>query len=79
MLIEDGDIRFGAVEYDRSAMLARAMDYVKKGHDARNRLAGCDVLLRRCADEPGTAAEMSGKERQKSAIRGNCDADAENA
>ena len=31
MLIEDGDIRFGAVEYDRSAMLARAMDYVKKG------------------------------------------------
>ena len=31
MLIEDGDIRFGAVEYDRSVMLARAMDYVKKG------------------------------------------------
>lgn len=31
MLIEDGDIRFGAVEYDRSEMLARAMDYVKKG------------------------------------------------
>ena len=31
MLIDDGDIRFGAVEYDRSAMLARAMDYVKKG------------------------------------------------
>ena len=31
MLIEDGEIRFRAVEYDRSAMLRRAMDYVRSG------------------------------------------------
>ena len=31
MLIEDGEIRFRAVDYDRSAMLRRAMDYVRSG------------------------------------------------
>lgn len=31
MLIEDGMIRFGAMPYDRSGMLARAMEYVKSG------------------------------------------------
>lgn len=31
MLIEDGQIAFRAAQYDRSAMLARAMDYVRRG------------------------------------------------
>lgn len=30
-LIEDGEIRLRAVEYDRSAMLARALEYVRSG------------------------------------------------
>jgi len=45
-----------------------------------DRAVGGGVFLGRGGGgEPGTAAEMSGKERQKSAIRGNCDADAEDA
>ena len=38
MLIEEGEIRFGAVPYDRSAMLARAMSYVRAGAMLRSDL-----------------------------------------
>ena len=52
MLIEDGDIRFGAVEPDRSAMLARHGS-VNQGTMLETDLQDAMFFFRRCADEPG--------------------------